>query len=370
MSRATFDPNQYINSNQCSPQCNALGFQIALALPLIHHMSRRLTLFQAPNMMRAIVPNGQGGLNLIERPIPVPQPDQVLVRVSAVGVNRADLLQVAGKYPPPPGTTDILGLEAAGHLESGEPVAALLTGGGFAEYAVAPKSAILQLPPHVTSSLSSVQIAAIPEAYLAAYHVLFQKGQFSENQTVLITAAASGVGSSAIQLAKTVPNASVIASASTQEKIDFCRGLGADHVVNYTQHSISEAVKDFTKGAGVDLVLDCVGAAQFKELERSLKTDGQWVIYGLLSGAKGPEVGLAGIVGRRLTVCGTTLRSRSEEYRGELVRTFSERYGPSFANGGPLRTVVDQTFDGLESTEKAFQYVRDNKAMGKVVVEL
>lgn len=320
--------------------------------------------------MRAIIPNGQGGLTLTDRPTPVPQPDEALIRVSAVGVNRADLLQIAGKYPPPPGTTDIIGLEAAGHLESGEPVAALLTGGGFAEYAVTPKSAILKLPPRVTTSLTSVQMAAIPEAYLAAYHILFQKGQFSENQTVLITAAASGVGSSAIQLAKTVPKASVIASASTQSKIDFCRSLGADHVINYTQHSISEKVQDFTQGAGVDLVLDCVGAAQFRELQRSLKTDGQWVIYGLLSGAKGPDVGLAGIVARRLTVCGTTLRSRSKEYRGELVRTFSELHGPSFADGGPLRAVVDQVFDGLESTEKAFQYVRDNKAMGKVIVKV
>lgn len=320
--------------------------------------------------MRAVVPDGNGGISVAHRPTPVPKEDEVLIKVAAAGVNRADLLQTAGKYPPPPGTTDILGLEVAGYLESGEPVAALLTGGGFAEYAVAPKDAILKFPAHVTSALTLVQLATIPEAFLAAYHILFQKGLFAENQSVLINAAASGVGCSAIQLAKTVENTSVFASASTQEKLEFCRSLGADNVINYTEQSISEVVKETTNGFGVDLALDCVGAEQFKEIERSVKTDGRWVIYGLLSGAKGPQLGLAGIVSKRLTMCGTTIRSRPKDYRGELVQTFSQRFGGAFGDGGQLRTVVDQVFQGLESTKEAFKYVKDNRTMGKVVVQV
>lgn len=320
--------------------------------------------------MRAVVPDGNGGISVAHRPIPVPKDDEVLIKVAAVGVNRADLLQVEGKYPVPPGTTDILGLEVAGTLESGEPIAALLTGGGFAEYAAVPKNAVLKFPDHITSALTPVQLAAIPEAFLAAYHILFQKGLFTENQTVLVTAAASGVGSSAIQLAKTVQNTSIIASASTQEKLEFCRSLGANHVVNYKEQSISEAVMEATGGAGVDLALDCVGAAQFKEIERSLKIDGRWVMYGLLSGAKDSRLGLAGIVSKRLTVCGTTIRSRPKEYRGELVQTFSQRFADAFGSGGQLRTVIDQVFQGLGSTKEAFQYVKDNRTMGKAIVQL
>lgn len=326
--------------------------------------------FAGANIMRAVISNGKGGVSVTDRPIPIPSSDEHLIKVKAVGVNRADLLQTQGKYPPPPGTTDILGLEACGYLENGQLVTALLKGGGFAEYVVAPKSAVLSFPEGVQETLSAVQLAALPEAFLAAFHVLFQIGKLSENETVLINAAASGVGTSAIQLAKTVPNVSIIAVASTQQKLDFCRSLGATHAINYKLESISDSVKYATKGNGVDLVLDCVGAAQFKENERSLKADGRWVMYGLLSGAKGPNVGLAGILSKRLTISGTTLRGRSTEYRGDLVQEFSRRFGASFAPGGPLQPIVDQELSGLESVTEALQYLEENKTIGKLVVEL
>lgn len=322
------------------------------------------------NIMRAVISNGKGGVSVTDRSIPVPNSDEHLIKVAAVGVNRADVLQAHGKYPPPTGTTDVLGLEAAGYLENGQLVTALLKGGGFAEYVVAPKSAVLSFPKRVQGTLSPVQLAALPEAFLAAFHVLFQKGKLSENETVLINAAASGVGTSAIQLAKTVPNVAVIASASTQEKLDFCRTLGATHVINYKQESISASVKKVTNGSGVDLLLDCVGAEQFKENETSLKTDGRWVMYGLLSGAKSTQLGLAGIVSKRITISGTTLRSRSEEYRGNLVQEFSSRFGDSFTPSGRLRPIIDKVFSGLESVSEAFQYLEDNKTIGKLVVEL
>lgn len=199
---------------------------------------------------------------------------------------------------------------------------------------------------------------------------MFQKGELAQNQAILINAAGSGVGTSAIQLAKTVPRVTVIASASNSEKLQVCRSLGADHVINYTEKSIAETVNEVTNGAGVDLVLDCVGAQQFKENERSLKKDGRWVVYGLLSGAKGPDVGLGGILMKRLTVLGTTLRSRSPEERGILVGEFSHRFGSSFGRDGPLRPVLHRVLHGLHSSQEGLLCLESNANIGKVVIEL
>lgn len=320
--------------------------------------------------MRAAISNGKGGIEIVEKPIPTPGPHEHLIKVKAIGVNRADLLQSQGKYPPPPGTTEILGLEASGCLDNGQLVTALLKGGAYADYVVAPKGAILSFPDAVSANLSSTQLAAIPEAFLAAYHVLFQVGKLSNNQTVLINAAASGVGTSAIQMVKSLPNTTIIANAGSQEKLDLCTKLGAAHVINYKQQQIADSVKQITKGLGVDLVIDCVGARQFRENERSLKRDGRWVIYGLLSGAKSPDLSLAGILSKRLTICGTTLRSRSDEYRANLVEQFSHNFAESFGPGGNLRPIIDHTFAGLDSVPNALEYLRSNKTMGKVVVEL
>lgn len=314
--------------------------------------------------------NGNGGVIIQERPIAVPAPDEKLVKVQAIGINRADLMQIHGKYPPPPGASDILGLELSGTLQCGKPVAAFVNSGAYAEYATVRKASILSLPPDVSQLLTPVQLAAIPEAFIAAYHFLFQKGQLSANQTVLVNAGASGIGTSAIQLAKTVPNVRVIATASTKEKLDFCTFLGADHTVNYTNSSISDNVKKATNGEGVDLVLDCVGASQFKEHERSLKRDGRWVMYGLLSGSKCPDIGLAGIVINRITVMGTSLRSRTPQYRENLVQEFSDRFGNFFGREGSLRPIVHKVFQGLESSQEALTYLHSNRNIGKLVIQL
>lgn len=333
-------------------------------------MLQRRAFSKGKGIMRAVVSNGKGDVFIEERPIPVPSSNEQLVKVQAIGVNRADLMQMYGKYPPPPGASDVLGLELSGTLECGKPVAAFVSSGAYAEYAAVPKSSILSLSPDVSESLTPVELAAIPEAFVAAYHFLFQKGELSENQTVLINAAASGVGTSAIQLAKTVPNATVIATASTQKKLDFCANLGANHTINYSKDSISEKVQEATKGAGVDLILDCVGANQYMENVRSLKMDGKWVMYGLLSGPKCPDIGLAGIVMKRLTIMGTTLRSRTPEYRGALVREFSDRFGQSFRRTGSLQPIVHRVFHKLESTEEALKYLQSNRNIGKLVIEL
>jgi len=321
-------------------------------------------------MMRAIVPNGDGGVKIVQRQIPQPGTGEELMKVAAFGINRADILQVQGKYPPPPGTTDVLGLEASGYLQDGRLVSALLTGGGYAEYVIVPSSAILSFPSSFEDKGDPVSLAAIPEAFLAAYHILFQKGGLSKSESVLINAAASGVGTSAIQLASTVPNTSIIASAGNERKLQLCKTLGAHHVVNYKEQNISDVSLLATQGQGVDLVLDCVGAAQFKQITRALRVDGRWVMYGLLSGAKRPDLGLAAIVSKRLSLTGTTLRSRSSAYRGQLVSEFMDRFGDSFGETGPLRPVIDTVYDGLTSAERALQHLSNNSTIGKVVVRV
>eukprot|EP00737_Agarophyton_chilense_P001407 gb/GEZJ01001580.1/.p1 GENE.gb/GEZJ01001580.1/~~gb/GEZJ01001580.1/.p1 ORF type:complete len:357 (-),score=56.51 gb/GEZJ01001580.1/:434-1504(-) len=334
---------------------------------------RRLACSRSTAVMNAIVADctaGTAGIKTVRVPIPSPKPDECLVKVSAIGVNRADLMQIAGNYPPPPGTTDILGLELAGHTEEGKKVCALVTGGAFAEYAVVPKATILDFPSIVSSRLSSEQLAAIPEAFLAAYHVLFQIGNLSVNETVLINAAASGVGTSAIQLASTINNVTIIACAGTREKLDFCGELGAHHTINYKEEDISSTVLKCTSGRGVDLVIDCVGAAQFKANQRSLRKDGRWVMYGLLSGAKHPDINLGGIVMKRLCLQGTTMRSRALDYRADMTASFMNRFGDMFGEGGELRPIVHKVFEGLSSTADAFAYVRGDKNIGKVVVKL
>lgn len=320
--------------------------------------------------MRAVVPDGNGNAVVTEMPIPSPAPDEVLLKVSAVGVNRADVLQIAGKYAPPPNTTPVLGLEASGYLCDGRRVTALLTGGGFAEYVTVPRSTILPLPPRIMDVYSMSQLAAIPEAFIAAYHVLFDVGKLQPGYTVLINAAASGVGVSALQLAAAVPNVTVIACAGSEYKLDACRELGAHHVINYRTQSMAQAVSSITGGEGIHLAIDCVGACQFREIERSLRKDARWVMYGLLSGAKHESIGLAGIVSKHLTLIGTTLRGRSLAQRGRIVRDFAERFGDQFGRDGSLRPVIHAEYEGLHTAPDAFRDLQNNENIGKLVLTI
>lgn len=319
-------------------------------------------------MMKAVVGDGKGGIAVVERPIPKPKDGELLLKVAAVGVNRADVMQVKGSYPPPPGTTDILGLEASGYLNNGEPATALLTGGAFAEYVAIPKESILHFPKPVFDRFTFTELAGIPEAFLAAYHTMFQMGRLSQNETVLINAAASGVGTSAIQLASTIPNVTIIACSSNIQKLEHCLASGAHHTINYNTESISKVVSDVSKGVGVHVLLDCVGARQFKENARSLRQDGRWIMYGLLSGARSPDISLAGIIIKRLTIMGTTMRSRPAEYRAAMIRSFIERFGDQFCTGGALHPVIHKEFQGLEAAGEAFKLLESNQSLGKLIV--
>lgn len=320
--------------------------------------------------MRAVLPDGQGGIKLTRIDVPTPEPHEYLIKIAAIGVNRADLLQVAGKYAPPAGAPDTLGLEASGYLPNGRRVTCLLTGGAFAEFAVVPKSAILPLPARVLHFYSMAQLAAIPEAFIAAYHTLFDIGCLSSGQTVLINAAASGVGISAVQLASSVDAVTVIASAGSHAKLESCIQFGAHHVVNYKSQPTAQIVMQATGGQGVDLAVDCVGAAQFKDIERCLKKNAKWVLYGLLSGAKGSGVGLAGIVIKHLTLTGTTLRGRSLQERGRIIHDFVDRFGECFGPNGSLSPVIHTEFKGLDSAADAFTMMQSNENIGKLVITL
>lgn len=348
------------------------------------------TCFTAPRadgLMRAVQPDGAGSVSIVEVPVPPPPENAHLMKVCAVGVNRADLLQIAGKYPPPRGATATLGLEAAGFLDDGRRATALLTHGAFADYCVVQRDALLHLNAATMHAYTMAQLAAIPEAFVAAYHIMFDVGDLQPGQSVLLNAAASGVGVAAIQLAATLPDVTVIASVRSDDKLDLLQrrlsssataaGAGSNlHLFNCETHPISDVVAQVTGGRGVHLALDCVGPAQFKPIERALARNGTWVIYGLLSGAKGDRVGLAGIVSKHLSLRGTTLRSRSSDDRAEIISRFVDRFGHCFSGSdsssgaASLMPIIHTEICGLESAADAFKMLANNENVGKIVVTL
>jgi len=215
-------------------------------------------------------------------------------------------------------------------------------------------------------------MAAIPEAFLVAYHLLFQLANLAPNSTLVLNAAGSGIGTAVIQLARTVPDVRIIASARGATKRDFAASLGADIVVDPTlsPKELSSAVLEYTDGRGADTVLDCVGADTFRENARSLRVDGKWVLYGLLSGAKSNDINLAALLLRRIQLITTTLRSRDNEFKARLVRDFINAGYADMLRDGSLQPIVDRVFDGLEKTQEALEYMGGNENVGKIVIRV
>lgn len=310
--------------------------------------------------MRCVL--AEGGKALVRTvPRPTALPGHVLMRVQAASLNRADLLQVAGRYPPPAGVTHVLGLEAAGTLEDGTLACALVSGGALAEYVQVPSANVIRIP-----ALNATQLAAIPEAFLVAHHLLFQIANFQRAQCVLIHAAGSGVGTAAVQLANCVPDATVIGTTRTREKAALISQLGATHVVH--ANDAVDAVRAATHGKGADVVLDCVGAAALHDNARAIAQDGIWILYGLLGGARG-ELDMGRLLTKRVNMHCTTLRSRDADFKAQLVKQFIEQHAPKFAIQ-LLRPVLDRVFDGLEETPAALSYMRENLNIGKVVIKI
>lgn len=323
--------------------------------------------------MRAIViekPGDEAVLQLGEAPSPALGPDELRIRVAACAVNRADLLQRQGMYPPPPGASAILGLECAGTVTElgtnvrgfavGERVMALLAGGGYAEEVAVHAGSAMKVPDAITLE----EAAAIPEVFLTVFLNVFQLAQLPEKGALLVHGGGSGIGTAAIQLAKRV-GALVIVTAGSDAKCARCRELGADVAVNYRSEKFVETVKRATSGRGVDVVLDSIGAPYLEDNLASLAIGGRLVLIGLMGGAKA-ELNLGTLLVRRLAVIGSTLRGRSVEEKAEIVRGFVARFGDDLA-AGRIRAIVDRVLP-LERAGDAHRALKASEHFGKIVL--
>lgn len=323
--------------------------------------------------MKAILfdtPGGAENLYIGQLPDPTPGPGQVLIYVAATALNRADLLQREGKYPLPPDTNPVLGLEMAGTVielgegvtdfSVGDNVCALMNGGGYAQLAVVDQEMLLRLPENV----SFTKAAAIPEAFLTAFQALHWLGKVKQGDTVLIHAGASGVGTAAVQLAKLAGATPIVtASASKHEAV---RNLGAVRCIDYRTEEFAEAVLSQTGGKGANVILDFVGGPYFAQNLEALAVEGRLVSLAALGGARVDSVSLAPILRKRLEIIGTTLRSRSPEYKHQLTTDFREKIWPHFATR-ELIAVVDTIYD-WEEVQDAHTYMASNANVGKIVL--
>ncbi len=299
-------------------------------------------------------------------------PEEVLVNVMATAVNRADLLQAMGLYPPPPGESEILGLEMAGVIAAigdtvqsrqiGDKVLALLPGGGYAQQVAVHHQMLIELP----DSWPFVEGAAIPEVWLTAFLNLFIEGSLQSGETVLIHAGGSGVGTAGIQMAREA-GAFVYITAGAEEKLEKCRGLGAALALNYKEQDFFEEVMTATGGNGVDLILDPVGGAYLNQNLSILKENGRLVNIGLLGGNTA-EMNLAAILGKSLRIIGSRLRPRPLTEKIAITQQFKERFWP-LLEGGKIQPVIDTVFP-IEEVQAAHAYVRENRNTGKVILEV
>ena len=322
--------------------------------------------------MKAILFDQPGGPEVLrygDAPDPQPGAGELLVRVRATAVNRADTLQRRGGYPPPEGASPILGLELAGEViegagdwRPGDRVMAVVTGGGYAELATVPAGMAMPIP----ERLSFEEAAALPEAFLTAYLNLFMLGCLLAGEAVLVHAGASGIGTAAIQLAR-VAGARVLATAGSDEKLGRCRELGADVTINYKRESFRERVAEATGGRGVNLVLDFIGAPYWEDNMASLAMDGRLALIGFLGGSRG-QLDLGPIMAKRLDVFGTTLRRTPLPQKTALTGAFATFALQRFESG-ELRPVIDSVLP-LEQAAEAHRRMEGNSTIGKIVLRV
>ena len=312
-------------------------------------------------------------LQLGERPMPVPGEGELLIRVAASGINRPDVLQRTGNYPVPPGASDIPGLEVAGVIEQGDAqellrygfkmgdrVCALVAGGGYAEYCVAPIAQCLPVP----KGLSDIEAASLPETFFTVWSNVFDRGRLQAGESLLIQGGSSGIGVTAIQMAKAM-GAQVLVTAGSDEKCAACLALGADHAINYITHDFQAEVKRLTHGRGVDVILDMVaGAYVAKEIE-CLSEDGRLVIIAVQGGIKS-EINAGLVLRRRLTVTGSTLRARPISFKAAIAQACLKSVWPLIENG-QIKPVIHSTFAAAEAA-KAHALMESNQHIGKIVL--
>jgi len=310
-------------------------------------------------------PDDPRSLELVETKLPQLRDGEVLVKVQAAGVNRGDLLQARGYYPPPPGESEIIGLECAGVIEDpgttgrqkGEAVGCLMAGGGYAEYVAVPEGQLMPIP----EGYSPTETAAIVEVACTVWSNLGMLADVREGQTVLIHGGAGGIGTFAIQLCRQL-GATVAVTAGSAEKLETCRELGADILINYREQDFSEELK-----GKCDVILDIMGAKYLQQNLRALNEDGQLIIIGLQGGVKA-EINLGALLPRRLTVRGTTLRARSLEGKAEIVRSTVENVWPMLADGR-ISHHIHATFP-LAEAAAAHELLDSGAVTGKIVLEV
>jgi putative PIG3 family NAD(P)H quinone oxidoreductase len=314
-------------------------------------------------------PGGPDVLRAVERPVPRPGPGEVLIRVAAAGVNRPDIAQREGRYPPPPGASDLPGLEISGTVVEAGPrvdsqvggdVCALLAGGGYAQYAVAPVAQVLPVPARV----STLSAAGIPETFFTVWSNVMERGALKAGETFLVHGGASGIGTTAIQVARAF-GARVFTTAGSAAKCAVCEQLGAERAVNYKADDFVEVVRQLTAGRGVDLILDMVGGDYIPRNLDALATDGRLVQIAFLRGSR-VELNVATIMQRRLTVTGSTLRPRTVDEKGAIARALLERVWPLLADGH-IRPIIDRTFT-LARAADAHRYLEAGDHIGKVLL--
>ena len=324
--------------------------------------------------MKAITvkqPGGAEQLQVVEYEKPIPKDGELLIKVKAAAVNRTDIInrQNSSGYLKNP----ILGIEVTGIVEGagadtktpvGTRVMGLVNGGGYAEYVVMPDERTIVIP----ENLSFEEAAAIPEVFLTAYQTLFWIGQLRAGETVLIHAGGSGVGTAAIQLAKQLGKANVITTAGSNEKLDFCRSLGADVCINYKEQNFDEVVLEATNNQGVDLILDFVGASYWSKNLASIKVDGRWVLIGILGGAEIEKINLMDVILKRIQLTGTLLTPRTDEYKAALTTEFFSKTMELFRNN-KLRPIIDHVFP-FDQIQQAHEHMENNKNIGKIILKV
>jgi NADPH2:quinone reductase len=326
--------------------------------------------------MKAIEISSYGApevLRLAERPDPVARTGEVLIRVAASGVNRPDVLQRKGRYPVPPGASDLPGLELAGvivdgdasamtaaGLKRGDRVCALVAGGGYAELCVAPVSQCLTVP----SALSDIEAASLPETFFTVWSNVFDRGHLAAGETLLVQGGSSGIGVTAIQLGKAA-NAKVIVTVGSDEKAAACLALGADEAINYKTHDFAAEVKRITEGRGANVILDMVaGDYVARELD-CLADDGRLVIIAVQGGVKA-EVDAGAVLRRRLTITGSTLRPRSIQFKAAIAAALRTNVWP-WLESGKVRPVIHQVFPAAQASQ-AHTLMESNQHIGKLVL--
>jgi putative PIG3 family NAD(P)H quinone oxidoreductase len=325
--------------------------------------------------MQAVVFDEPGDENVL-RVAEVPAPDlgehDVRIAIAGAGVNRADLLQRRGLYPPPPGASEIIGLECAGTLTEigagvddlavGDRVMALLTGGGYATETVVPSICVMRTPQDFTD----LQAAAVPEVFITAFLNLFLIGGLESGSTALVHGGSGGVGTAAIQLAKCA-GARVFVTAGSEDRCRACLELGADAALNHRQDDFSAATLDATDGHGVDVVLDCIGGDYLKRHLDVLAPYGRLVVIGLQGGAKA-ELDLSRLMRKRLTITGSTLRARPVDEKGRIIEAFVRRFGAELVTGA-IRPIIDRVMP-LEQVSEAHRLLAAGEIFGKLVLEM